>query len=403
MAKNPPYNKATIAYVLGEFPSRTETFIAHEIVAMSAYFNIIILAMSGEGTTPPGIPVIRLPQLRCRKVWIGHLALLVCHPRRYLRSVTQCVGKRGRIRCLKAFYKSVYFEKHIGKYKIDHLHAHFATAPTDVAIALSRLTGLPYSFSAHAHDIYVKNPSLADKMTEAAFVVTCTHYNKTRLDQLVPPEIRTKIFTVYHGLPLSKWPFEVCPQNQHDLPAIISVGRLVKKKGFQYLGEALGILKEKGYRFHWYIVGEGPERKALSNLAKDYQLVDSVHLLGWRSQAQIRQLFARNSLLVQPSVVAPNGDRDGIPNVILEAMASGVPVVATLMPSIMEVLSPDKGLLVPQKDPHTLAEAILKLSSDHALRERVVTRARDFTEKIDVGMQTQQLAQIIQASVKKSR
>ena len=399
MERSTRRGKKVIAYLLGQYPCRTETFIAHEIIEMRAYFDIVILALRSEQKDNTMLPVIRLPRIFSIKLWISHLIFFVHHPWRYSKTIFQCLKETHRIRSLKAFYKSVYFEKSIRRYNIAHLHAHFATAPTDVVRSLSLLTGLPYSLSAHAHDIYVHNSSLSKKITEATFVVTCTHYNKVTLDQLVPEKARSKIFTVYHGIPLHQWPFQNHHQNKNDLPRIISIGRLVKKKGFQYTLKALYVLHKQGYPFHWSLVGEGPEYALLRQMSEEYGLTKYIHFMGWLTQQEIRELFSNQGILVQPSVIAPDGDRDGIPNVILEAMAAGIPVIATDLPSIVEVLSPNHGILVPPEHPIAIVNAILALYLDQDKTEKIIREARIFIEQFDTKTQTQKLAQIFKTAI----
>lgn len=376
-----------IAYILGEYPSRTETFIANEINRIRAYTPLVIFALSGSG----GRGAIYLPSLLSIQLALCHVREFLRHPGRYLSTLFDTIACRNGLFSISAFYKGVFFIPHILRLHPGHLHAHFAGFPTDVAMILSRMTGLRYSISAHAHDIYVTNERLlSKKIAEALFVVTCTRYNQTYL-QRKHSLYQTKIHLGYHGIAVSEWPFTPVAYVS-DMPIrLLAVGRLVEKKGFKDLLTAVHILTERGKTVQLDIVGEGPLRTVLENFCVQYSLSELVYFHGWLTQNQIRTLHHASAVLVQPSIEAQNGDRDGIPNVLLEAMASGLPIVATALSGIPELLTAHNSILIPPKEPAAIADAIVRLCEDIQFRNQIITNARETVLHFDMNLHIQTL------------
>lgn len=260
------------------------------------------------------------------------------------------------------------------KFGVNHIHAHFASIPTEYAMLASILLEIPYSFSAHAYDIY-KSDLLKEKIKHADFVLTCTAFNRDYLIRNSPGQSKEKINLVYHGLNLEKFK----PDRKNSIPNIIlAVGRLVEKKGFSYLISACGILKERGMGFKLIIVGEGPQRKELAEKVAKHGLDDFVEFAGTLDQKDLIPLYNKAGIFTLPCVVVSGGDRDGIPNVIVEAMAMELPVVSTTVSGIPEVVENNAdGILVKPNDSEELAYAIKKLLLDEGLRIALGKRARE--------------------------
>jgi glycosyltransferase involved in cell wall biosynthesis len=275
---------------------------------------------------------------------------------------------------------------------VRHLHAHFAHSSTTVAMFVSRLTGLPYSFTAHAKDIYLPslNPGdlLSMKLRHAQFVVTCTQANHEYLSAL--NATGTPIHTIYHGLDTRQF----TPRNEakehsknveqdhillHNPPVILTVGRMVEKKGFPTLLAACHLLKERGERFRLrFISGAGPGETQIVELIRALQLEDLVTLEPAVTQETLKQIYQQATLFALPCQIADNGDRDGIPNVLVEAMAAGLPVVSTNVSGIHELIEHGvNGWLVEPKDPPALADAIAHLLHAPALRQALGKAARE--------------------------
>jgi glycosyltransferase involved in cell wall biosynthesis len=241
------------------------------------------------------------------------------------------------------------------------------------------LTGVPYSFTAHAKDIYVKTTPelLRDEAQTAQAVVTCTEYNRRYMSAQIGADGTEKLHCIYHGLDLSQFKF-CCPRALDKEPRVIlSVGRLVEKKGLSDLISAAHILRQRDRSFQVEIVGDGPLRTGLEAQVRRLGLDDRVKFAGPLPHDELCRVYQRASLFTLPCVVAADGDRDGIPNVLLEAMASGVPVVSTPVSGIPEVIDSEReGLLVPPNDPTRLADALDRLLHSAELRERLALAAR---------------------------
>jgi glycosyltransferase involved in cell wall biosynthesis len=267
------------------------------------------------------------------------------------------------------FGLGVYAAHHLRHHAPCHLHAHFVDRATVVALVAGRLLGMPYSVTAHANDIYVNPVLLPEKLAEAQFVATCTHYNETYLANLDGMALRRKLHCIYHGLDLDQYCAE---EKQHPpRPLIISVGQLKEKKGFVYLLRACRLLQDRGYDFRCQIVGEGPLRGTLEEEIQRLGLADTVSLCGALPHQAVIQKYREAAVFVLPCVLGADGDRDGIPNVILEAMAMALPVVSTRHSGIPEVVCDGwNGLLTPPEDETAVAEAIASLLDNPKQRQQ---------------------------------
>jgi glycosyltransferase involved in cell wall biosynthesis len=244
-----------------------------------------------------------------------------------------------------------------------------------VALVIGRLLNMPYSATAHATDIYVNPVLLPEKIKEARFIATCTQYNKDHLTTAVGPEISRKVHRIYHGLDMSHYH----PQHQPTAkPLLISVGQLKEKKGFTYLLQACHLLKERGYDFECQIVGEGALRSELEAQIRQLHLENVVTLCGSLPHGAVIDKYKQAALFALPCVVQADGERDGIPNVILEALAMELPVVSTDHSGIPEVIEDGKnGLLVPTEQVVPLAEALASLLDDADLRQKLGSKGRE--------------------------
>lgn len=269
---------------------------------------------------------------------------------------------------------------------VRHLHAHFCHGATTVTWLASMMTGLSFSFTAHAKDIYCEslNPSglLPRKMRAARFVVTCTDANREHLLKVEP---QARVHCVYHGLNAefmellgeTNGAARPSPSRNRRLRAL-GVGRLVEKKGFDVLVEACGILRRLEVPFEAVIVGEHGEHEAEIRRRIDaLNLGDSVRLAGPMEQTKLIEEYRSAEVFCLPCRVLENGDRDGIPNVLMEAMACGLPVVTTPVSGIPEIIRDGvNGRLVPPDDPAALADALLRIDADWRLAESLSAQAR---------------------------
>jgi glycosyltransferase involved in cell wall biosynthesis len=257
------------------------------------------------------------------------------------------------------------------------LHAHFADRAATVAYVAGRLLGTGYSLTAHANDIYLRPTMLPTKVGQSRVTITCTEYNLEHLRARMPATARPKLQRIYHGIDLER--YLGSERRGGAEPIIVSVGQLKEKKGLRYLVEAMALLRDAGSAASCRIIGEGPLRAELAELIERHDLRDTVHLLGSLPHDEVRRHYAQSAIFALPCVVAGDGDRDGIPNAILEAMATGLPVVSTPISGIPEAVRHDStGLLVPVADAVALAGALERLLVDDALRDRLGGQGRAF-------------------------
>jgi glycosyltransferase involved in cell wall biosynthesis len=368
-----------IAYILAEFPSYTETFIRKEAVYINRSFPLFVFALkNGTGETDPSLSVTFEERLRYLPRWTSWKML------RYF-PVSGLFSRLGGIKKslhrIRILWISRYIAGQVKQLPVQHIHAHFANDPAEIAMRVSCISGISFSFTAHAHDIYVPSLHLESTIRAASFVVTCTAYNKKWMDRLVPDR-RDKIHLIYHGVDLDSWPYRPLSSVVKETIHILSVGRLIEKKGFIYLLDALRQLKEEKYSIRLSIAGEGKDLAKLEDYCQRRDLEHSVDFLGRQTPEQIKRLHACSDLFVLPSIVAGNGDKDGIPNVLLEAMATGVPVISTSVSGIPEVIRHHhNGLLVPEKDSRRLAQAISCLIDNPGLRICLTENARKTVEE----------------------
>jgi glycosyltransferase involved in cell wall biosynthesis len=281
---------------------------------------------------------------------------------------------------------------------LGHLHAHFATVATTVARLAAAFSGVSYSFTAHAKDIFhesVRTDELRRKIDEAEAAVTVSEFNLEYLRGLFGPAA-VKVERIYNGLDLEQFQFQA-PERRP--PEIAGVGRLVEKKGFGDLIEACSILASSGRRFHCAIIGEGPLELDLRRQVEKLGLQGIVELAGPRPQIEVKQLVQSAAVCAAPCVLGSDGNRDGLPTVLIEAMALGTPCIATDVTGIPEVLiDGETGLLVRQNDPGMLAAAIERLLEDSELRVRLASRSRRLVESnFDIHKNAAQLRRIFAA------
>jgi glycosyltransferase involved in cell wall biosynthesis len=269
---------------------------------------------------------------------------------------------------------------HVRETGITHLHAHFATIATRIAQLAAHFAGISYSFTGHAKDIFHENVDadlLRDKMVKASAVVTVSDFNLDWLQTHHGVAAR-RVTRIYNGLQLSDFPYEA-PTNRPR--KIVAVGRLVEKKGFDVLIEACAILKARGMHFDCKIIGEGPQGEQLRAMIDHLALGEHVRLLGALPRHQVIAAFREAAVSVMPCVIAEDGDRDGLPTVLIEAMALGTPCVGTDVTGIPEIIRDgETGICVRQRDPQAMADALERLLSDPALRTQMAERGRALIE-----------------------
>lgn len=373
-----------VGYVLKQYPRYSETFIVNEILAHEEAgldVEIFSLRPPSDGHFQDILARVQAPvtyiagqSVRGDDFWSALTELRQCRPAVW-PALESARGEDAR-----DVYQALLVAREALVRQVGHLHAHFASVATSVARLASRFSGIPYTFTAHAKDIYhesVQVEQLGRKAAEARAVITVSDFNRDYLDSIfgrhAPPVQR-----IYNGLDLESFPFRA-PEDR--APRIVAVGRLVEKKGFADLIAACAILAARGEEFACQIIGSGELEGDLRGRIARHGLAGRVQLVGPRPQREVVRLVQGAAVMAAPCIIAADGNRDGLPTVLLEAMALGTPCVATDVTGIPELVRHgETGLLVGQQDPEALAGSLARLLADPDLRVRLAARARALIE-----------------------
>ena len=377
-----------LTYVIGTYPLLTTTFIDREIRLLRQWgvnLQIVSIRRPKRELAPEQLELQQsvryLLPISIITLILSHLWGVVTRPFIFLRTLFYLFTRShpnmsARLKTLLHFSTGVYAAYLLREQPGNHVHAHFVDRATTVAMVIGRLHNIPYSATAHATDIYVNPIMLPEKISQARFVATCTQYNKDHLEATIGSEISRKVHRIYHGLDMVNYK----PQHQPtDKPLIIAVGQLKEKKGFTYLIQACHLLKERGYNFECHIVGPpGPALHQIEEQIKQLDFADTVILCGALPHEAVIDKYKQAALFSLPCVVQADGERDGIPNVILEALAMELPVVSTRHSGIPEVIEDGiNGLLVPPEQTIPLAEALARLLDNPEFAKKLGSKGRE--------------------------
>ncbi len=378
----PATDAMKVGYVLKRYPRYSETFVVNEILAHEAAgLGVEIFALRPPSDTHfqdaisrVRAPVTYLPAsgIRAPEFWAALEEAAELLPDLW-PELEAARGAEGRDVCQAALLARTVAEK-----GITHLHAHFGTSAASVARLAARFAGIPYTFTAHAKDIFhdeVDPVDLGRKLREAAATVTVSDYNVEYLrERFAAPNLHR----VFNGLDLENFPYRPAAGRP---PKVLAVGRLVEKKGFADLISACRILADRGVGFSCRIIGTGELQEDLQAQIVDLGLEGVVELAGPRPQREVVREIQGAAAFAAPCVLGSDGNRDGLPTVLLESMALGTPCVSTKVTGIPEVLLHEKtGLMVPQHEPAALAAALERLIRDELLRLRLAENARRLIE-----------------------
>ncbi len=375
-----------IAYVLKTYPRFSQTFILAEILEMEAAGREIIvisLEKPNDGRFHEDLARVRaevryLPERASGHPWryfSSHGRALLRSPLRYLSALGRAL--RWLPTSWKGFLRAPLIAEQASEAGCTRLHAHFASLPAISTLFAARLMGVPFTFTAHARDIYHRSRSprmIANLLRETERTITISDYNRRRLEAL-GGSLAAPVTRIYSHVDTRRFVPGAAPAREP--PIILAIGRLVEKKGFVHLIDACALLARRGIDFHCRIIGKGPLLGELRQRIEQQDIADRVSLEGPRSRPHLQRLLPLARALAAPCVVGADGDRDGLPTVILEAMACAVPVVSTPVTGIPEaVIDEVTGLLVPQADPGALAAALWRLLVDEELCRRLGRAAR---------------------------
>lgn len=380
----PVLESARVGYVLKMYPRFSETFILNEILAHEAAglnLEIFSLRLPSDGRFHEALARVRAPvtylrgdNLKSAEFWaeLGAAG-------QELPGLWQKL-EAARDEDVRDVYQALILARAARARGITHLHAHFGSVATTVARLAGHFAHIPYSFTAHAKDIFHDSVSADDlkrKLSDASAVVTVSEFNLAHFRNTFG-KAASNVRRIYNGLDLEEFAY-AAPTDRK--PEVIAVGRLIEKKGFSDLIDACAILVRRGLRFYCSIIGAGPFKAELQDRIERLSLTDAVRLMGPRPQGDVMRLVQDAAVFAAPCVIGADGDRDGLPTVLLEAMALGTPCVSTDVTGIPEVLRDGQtGLMVPQHDPEALAQALDKLLCDAELRVRLATNARRMME-----------------------
>ena len=377
-----------IGYVLKMYPRFSETFIVSELLgreARGADIEVFSLRPPADPRFHSALAEVRAPVTyvpRARKAEELWRALRAAEPELPLlpRALPELLAAEASD-AAQALELAVM----VVRRGITHLHAHFASLATTVARLASLLTGVPYSFTAHAKDIFHSSVDPADlhrKIAGAHHVVTISAYNERHLRATYPEAVAaTRLHLVYNGLGLADFPF-TDPLDVDGGASVVAVGRLVEKKGFDVLVEAIAHLRDAGRPVPARIIGGGEKEAELRAQVAALGLAELVELTGPLPQHEVREQVAAAGVFAAPCVVGADGNADGLPTVLLEAMALGTPCISTDVTGITEAVRHEEtGLEVAQHDALGLARAIARLLDDRALRTRLARAARELIER----------------------
>lgn len=397
----------TIAYVLSRFPKVTETFVLYEILEiqrLGSRVEVFSLMQERDGVRHPEAESLAgracYPRRDLAGVLRAQARWLRGDPRRYLRAWAQAVRGNARspkflLRALAIVPAAAYFADAMKRSGIDHVHAHFATHAALAAHLVHLLTDLPYSFTAHAHDLYVDRSMLGEKIAGARFVVTISDFNRDLIGRLYGDQARAKTVVIRSGVALERFPAGELDGAGRPF-TLVCIAALEEKKGHPFLIDALGALADRGADFRCLLVGEGDEREAIADRIAARGLRDRVELLGAQPRERVVELLHAADALVLPSVIPPSGKMEGLPVALIEGMAMARPVVATRISGIPELVRDGhNGLLVPERDAPALSAAIGRLMEDRELGARLGRAGRATVEAdYDLGRNVARLHQL---------
>jgi glycosyltransferase involved in cell wall biosynthesis len=369
-----------LAILVKRFPRLSETFILNEIIELRRQgvpLRIFAVMDPQEPHSQPEAEELRdeVHYIRAGQEVSDWLSILpeasssfLFNPGGSLRAGRFLLQRRSW-NTSKHFLEALALCKELERVGAVHLHAAWAHTPAAIAHLVNMISGIPFSFTAHAKDLYTTLPGyIARRGHDASFVITCTQANAAYLSRILGPDA-PKVAVCPHGIDLERFG----TLRRTPIPGrILSVGRLVPKKGFEFLLRALALVDQQGIDFHCRIFGGGPLRGELRTLAQSLGVAGKVEVKGARRQVDLLNEFSRAETFALSPIVTSDGDRDGVPNVLAEAMGAGLPVVSTSISGIPELIDDENsGLLVPERDPQALAEALTRLLTDETLRKRL--------------------------------
>jgi colanic acid/amylovoran biosynthesis glycosyltransferase len=402
-----------VLYLVSRFPVVTETFVINEWLALRERFQMELAALRRSGEAPLH-PESRIGMERVRflgavgaRALPAHLATLARCPRAYLSTLAAvlrgAVRQRPRSAAKEAlvFVQAVPLARRARLEGVDHVHAHFASHPATAAWVVRKIAGVPFSFTAHANDLFMGPSLLCRKVADAEFVIAISSYNADLLAERCPGAGRLEV--VHCGVDVDRYSWSGARTRRRGL--VLCVASLTRKKGHAYLLDAVAALARDRPEVELELVGDGPERERLERQARALGIGDRVRMLGPLPWEQVRGRLAEASVFALPSVRLPSGRMEGIPVALMEAMASGVPVVSTRLSGVPELVRDEiTGLLVEPENAAALAKAIAAILDDDGLASELAAGARELVGgSFNLSREAQRLGDLFAESISQSQ
>jgi glycosyltransferase involved in cell wall biosynthesis len=392
--------KGRVAFIAGEYPKPSETFLLRELRGLKARgldFVIVATKRLDDAPEAAGIdaPVILRPSYFSWAALSAEVRFAFTHPLRYLAILSALYRGHWRriddaVQVMQNVPRALAVGYELRRLGVTRVHALWASLPATIGWIIARAFGMEFSFAAHARDVFVEGRMLREKAARAAFAVVCNRAAADRLREAVGARLAGRVALIHHGLDRAALPRRAAGEG-----FLLAAGRLERKKGFDRFILACAELARENPAIRGVIAGDGPERERLEKLIAETSA--PVEIRGWMRHDALMDLLSRAEAVVVPSIMDPAGDRDGIPNVVLEAMAIGVPVIASDAGSLAEVvINGETGWLVPSGDAAALATAAREALADPTRADKITARAsvlidREFALETTLSELEQQL------------
>jgi len=385
-------NEHRVAYVMSRFPGLSETFILREMCEMERLgwsLELYPLVYQNESVVHDEARswMNRAKRPSLFDIVAANLQLIFTRPLLYFSILFRVLfgnvlSPKFLSRAIIVFPKAVWMARQMASEKIAHVHSHYATHPALAAWIINQISGTPYGITVHAHDIFVDQSMLLRKILDAKYIVAISEFNREFLCKLYGSWVAEKTHIIHCGI----YPEMYAPTFENVLNSetyeLLSIGSLRSYKGFTFLLDACSLMNQNGAKFHCRIVGGGELYDSLAGKIKMLNIGDVVELVGPKNQKEVAELLGTVDCYVQPSVITSTGKMEGIPVSLMEAMASGLPSIATKISGVPELVRHgETGWLVPPEDPQALSDAILQVRNSPEEATRRARAGRDLVVK----------------------
>lgn len=383
-----------VAYLTTCFGTQSHTFIRREIVALRALgLEIALLGVRRDGSAPEESHPLQaethyLYPLNLFKTVNGNLKYFFRSPTKYLCGAWKAITEpefslKRRLKMLYHYFISVTAAQTLETLQCDHVHAHFMNVSSSIGMYAAYHSGIPYSITVHSAGTF-KTPHILgihQKLKQAQFLMMISEYNIRYFNEIQP--CKEKAHLVRCGMDLENFKFKGAKNYTPNNPLrILAVGRFVEKKGFLYLVRAVGLLAHANIPFELTLIGSGPLEDQLKSEVDSLEINQQVHFTGQKTSQFVHQTMSQSDVVVVPSVTSQSGEMEGLPVVIMEAMATGIPVISTQHSGIPEiVINNQTGFLVPEKSPEAIAAALQKIVEKRCDMEALIDSAHNLVNQ----------------------